>query len=272
MPNVRRVPKDILADQGDGNHEPEPRASIQVVERLAQILSLFTPSRRELRVVDVAEELGLQRSTAHRYLTSLASVGLLERHEDEAVYTLGPLLIQIGTIALGGLKVVDVAVPYMQRLAEEAHQTVVLSLWGGHGPVVVRVQEDVTRLVQIAVRVGSALPLDSAQAQVFLTYLQDQSLAARLLANVPERQRQELERQMETVRRYGVAVNSRVIEGIRAIAAPVFDEHGDIAATLALVGTVAAIPAAPDSGLAAALKEVALELSLGLGYVPTPAY
>jgi DNA-binding IclR family transcriptional regulator len=76
---------------------------------------------------------------------------------------------------------------------------------------------------------------------------------------------------MERVREYGVAVNSRVIEGIRAIAAPVFNEHGEIAATLALVGTVAAIPAAPDSGLARALKDVALEFSTGLGYVPRQA-
>lgn len=213
-------------------------AQIQVVSRVAEILRLLAQGRRELRVADVAAELGLRRSTAHRYLASLAAAGLLARDEQAAVYSAGPLMVQFSAATLGGSRVLELAGPYMKRLVDEAHETVVLSLWGGHGPVVARVEEDSTRLVHIAVRVGSALPQDSAQAQVF---------------------RGELTRA-------GVAVNSRVIEGVRAVAAPVYDERSQVVATLAFVGTTATIPEAPDSGHARALRETALELSARLGW------
>ena len=213
-------------------------AQIQVVSRVAGILRLLAQGRRELRVADVASELGLRRSTAHRYLASLAAAGLLAREDGAAVYSAGPLMVQFSAATLGGSRVLELAGPYMKRLVDEAHETVVLSLWGGHGPVVARVEEDSTRLVHIAVRVGSALPSDSAQAQVF---------------------RGELARS-------GVAVNSRVIEGVRAVAAPVYDERGQVVATLAFVGTIATIPEAADSGHARALRETALELSARLGW------
>ena len=213
-------------------------AQIQVVSRVAQILRLLAEGRRRVRVAEVAAELGLQRSTAHRYLASLAAVGLLARDEDTGVYSAGSLMVQFAAATLGGSRVLELAGPYMKRLVDEAHETVVLSLWGGHGPVVARVEEDSTRLVHIAVRVGSALPDDSAQAQVF----------------------------RGEVGRFGVAVNSRVIEGVRAVAAPVYDERGQVVATLAFVGTTATIPEEHGSAHARALREVALELSARLGW------
>lgn len=213
-------------------------AQIQVIARVADILRLLAGGRRALRISEVAAELGLQRSTAHRYLSSLAAAGLLARGEDGSAYSAGPLMVQFAAATLGGSRVLELAGPYMKRLVEEAHETVVLSLWGGHGPVVARVEEDSTRLVHIAVRVGSALPLDSAQAQVF------RGEAGRL----------------------GVAVNSRVIEGVRAIAAPVYDERSETVATLAFVGTTSGIPESGDSRHARALRETALELSVRLGW------
>jgi DNA-binding IclR family transcriptional regulator len=250
------------ADGGGAN-------GIQAVSRSGQILRLFSLEQRTLRVAEAAARLNLQRPTVHRYMASLATEGLLEREADGS-YRIGPVLRQLGMTAVGGLDVVKIAGPYMQRLVAEAGETTVLSLWGGHGPVVARVQEDTTRLVHVSVRIGSALPLDSAQGQAFLGHLPDRTLVARLLGQLSALQRQHLERQVEAGRRTGVAVNSRVVEGIRALAAPVFDQDALICATLAVVGTVAAIPDDPTSGIAQALVQTARELSLQLG-CPRPA-
>ncbi len=239
---------------------------IQVVTRIAQIVGLLAGGRGVLRAREVASELDLERSTVHRYLASLDNVGLLARNEEDGSYAAGPLMVRFAAAVLGGSRVLELAEPYMRSLAEEAHETVVLGLWGGHGPVVARVVEDGTRLVQIVVRLGSTLPLDSAQAQVFLAYMPDRTARERLLAPLSVLRRRELEERVAQVRREGIAINSRVIEGIRAIAAPVLDERGIITATMAFVGTVSAIPESSDSGLARALAEKASNLSRRLGY------
>lgn len=245
----------------------ESPSSLQVIERLAQILFLFTPKRREVRVADVARELGLQRPTAHRYLSSLAQIGLLRRNDANGGYILGPLAIRVGSLALNGVSVVEMAGHYMQPLAEEVHQTVVLSLWAGLGPVVVRVCEDNSRFALVTVRVGQPLSIASAQSQVFLAYLPDRGLARRLISQLPETQARQLEDDIERVRISGLAIQEWPASGLRVLAVPVCDGTGGIGAVMALVGTAASIPADPTSGFATALKEAARQLSASLGYV-----
>jgi DNA-binding IclR family transcriptional regulator len=262
----------IIVESGVTPHSSEedrsvagPRGDIQVVGRCAQILRLYSTTQRSLRIADVASDLGLGRTTAHRYLTSMANADLLERDEHGS-YGLGPLLVQLGTVAMHGPRVLEVAAPYLQRLADEADETVVLAVWGGIGPVVARVHEATDRLVNISVRVGSPLPLEAAQSQVFLAFLGEPATEARLLSQLPQARRREIQRRLEAIREDGYTHNAEVVQGIRAIAAPVLDGHSRICATAAIIGTVNGIPDTPPSGLLLALLRTAAALSRELGY------
>lgn len=244
-------------------------STIQVIERLARVLEVFATSGRQLKVRELAAALHLRRSTAHRYLASLARAGFL-RSEGEGSYALGPLLIQLGAAAVGGVQIVEIAEKYLSQLAEEAQETAVLTLWSGNCPVVVRVREPQAKLVQLHIRLGAMLPLDSAQGHLYLAFHPDRQRVQQLLAQFPESQRREMERGLADARKHGVFVSSRVAEGIRAVAAPVFD-HELITGTIAFVGTLSSIPADADSGLAEALKHAAQKLSRDLGRTREPA-
>src|SRR6185437_7657204 len=52
----------------------EPRYS-QSLERGLAILSCFTPKRPVLGIADIADELGMSRSTTHRYVITLLALG-----------------------------------------------------------------------------------------------------------------------------------------------------------------------------------------------------
>lgn len=239
-------------------------STVAVVERLAAIFGLFAGGIPEMRLHDIAGALGLQRSTTHRYLNSLVRAGLL-RQVCVSTYGLGPLLIQLGATAVGALRVVNLGENYLQRLVEEGGETAVMSIWGGHGPVVVRVREPLTKLIQIRVAVGSALPIASAQGTIFMAWHRDAAAVRRLLEHLAPAQRAELMREIESVRRHKVAISAQVVDGIRTVAVPVFD-HETVAATLGFVGTTAGISGDPNSGLVAALREAAAQLSRELGY------
>lgn len=236
---------------------------IQAVSRVCRILELFA-DRGTVSTVDIVEEVGLQRSTASRYLSSLMREGFLERLADGS-YAAGPALQALGIAMVDSSPVSD-AGPYMQRLAAELSETVVLSMWGGDGPVISRVEEDSSRLVHVSVRRGSALPYDSAQAQVFLAYLSDRQDIRRLIERLPELTQRDLATQIEHVRRHGYAINSRVVQGVRAVAAPTFGRDGRIEATLAVVGTVNSISQSADSPVIQALLETAKRISSHRGH------
>ncbi|WP_243769742.1 IclR family transcriptional regulator [Amycolatopsis acidicola] len=214
---------------------------IQAVSRVGQILGLFSGENPTTTVAEAAERLGLNRSTTHRYFTSLVTAGLLERTREPSRFEPGGLLLQLGAAALGRRRVLDVAPPFLRRVCQSTHLTTVISLWGSSGPVVSRSEEDTTRSVLVTVRVGTQLGLRSAQAKLFLAFLPDQLGADRLLATLPENEREELTAQLAEVRRTGVASDHLVDSGITAVATGVFDEYG-ICATIAVVGTVRTLP------------------------------
>src|SRR5262249_32214288 len=104
------------------------RAEIQAVDRISQILGLFTDERVRLTTGSVAHALGLSRTTAHRSLNSRAAEALLEPCANPAGYRLGSRILRIGGLTIGQGHAVTVAAEAMATLAAEVGTTISLSL------------------------------------------------------------------------------------------------------------------------------------------------
>lgn len=248
-------------DAGDG-------AEIQAVSRAAQILALFGPDTPVLTAAEAASRLGLNRTTAYRYCSSLVAAGLLERGLESGQFIPGGLLLQLGAFSIGRRKVMDLALPHMRSLSIAARMTSVLSLWGAVGPVVSRVEEEPNPTVLVTVRVGTHLPFDTAQAMVFAAYHDNQNHISQLLANLPESVRTPIQSEIADAKINGYAAASST-PGVVALAAPVFDEYG-ICATIAVVSTDNALSGAPETPELGFVQSAARELTKELGglYLP----
>ena len=197
---------------------------------------MFDHATSELSAAQAAERLGLKRTTVQRYFSSMLGVGLLERGALPGSYGPGPVLAQLGALAMGRRQVIERAVPYMRELSARTRLTSVLSLWGTAGPVVMHVEEDLTSSGVVSVRVGSRLAMLSSQAVVFLAFLNDEAQVNAALGGLSARARAELKMLIKAARLSGVATYISEATGVGGIAAPVFDATG-ICATLAILGT-----------------------------------
>jgi DNA-binding IclR family transcriptional regulator len=226
----------------------------QSIDRAAALLGFFTPQRPELSLSELTARLGTSKATAHRYALALRRAGLLRYEPGRQVYALGPRIVELAASALAGLRIVKVAGPHMERLVARINETVVLSIWDGLAPVVVRVDDNTDRIARIVVATGTRLPADSAQGKVFTAFGMQGA-------------RQALGRdELGRIRASRVAVNSRVVQGIRAVATPVFQET-ELVAAMAVVGTTASVPEDSGSPVADALREAADVLSAELGFL-----
>ena len=243
--------------------ETGAESPIQSVERAARILGFFSVERPALSLAELTVRLGVSKATTHRYAVALRRANLLRHDPASGLYTLGPKIVELAAAALAGLRIIKVAGPYMERLVGRINETLVLSMWDGEAPIVVRVDDNTDRLVRINVRTGARLPaLNSAQGKIYCAFLPDGERP-----KLPDgSDGASLQAELAEVRRHGLAVNSLVVEGIRAIAAPLF-QHDRLAGALAVVGTTASIPDALDSPIAGALRETAQALSAELGFV-----
>lgn len=225
----------------------------QSVERAVRLLGFFSPEEPELALAQLTERLGTSKATTHRYTLALRRVGLLRYDTAAGLYSLGPRIVELAATALAGLRIVRMAGPTMERLIADLNETVVLSIWDGEQPVVVRVDDNTDRLVRIVVRTGARLPrAESAQGKVFLAF---GAHAAELPAA-----------ELMQIRETRVAVNSQVVEGIRAIATPIFQGE-ELIAAMALVGTISSLPEDPLSEPATRLRAAAEGLSAELGFL-----
>ena len=94
----------------------EPRYS-QSLERGLAILGCFTPARPVLGIADLADELGMSRSTTHRYVITLTRLGYLEQGIKRK-YHLTLRVTDLGISAMNGMSLYEHAHPYLEELRD----------------------------------------------------------------------------------------------------------------------------------------------------------
>ncbi|WP_187270701.1 IclR family transcriptional regulator [Lacisediminihabitans profunda] len=244
---------------------PEPvsetdKGAIQSIERAGQILSLFDQDTLNLSVATVAERLGLNRTTAHRYLLSLQSSGFLDKTNAP-----GPILDQLSAFISGRRKVLSLAPPIMRELSDKTQMTVVMSLLGRSGPVVALVEEAAVGTILVTVRVGTVLAPKSAQSRVLVAFQSEQSVISQHLSGMTEVEARMEEVELGKVRRDRLGWADLGHLGLAAVAAPVFGSR-NVQAAIALIGTAKMLPTSDNSvPLARDLQTAAAQLSKLVG-------
>ncbi len=231
------------------------RGAIQSIDRAAAVLALLDQDTRSLSPTLVADRLGLNRTTAHRYLQSLQASGFLD-----AGYGLGPLFDQLSALISGRQQILDLAPGIMRQLSDATGLTAVLSFLGRTGAVVTLVEEANAGTIILTVRVGTVLEVRAAQSRMLLAFQSDPGVVARVHAELsPEELRRETEA-LARVRRERIAWADLGRIGLASVAAPVFGSR-DIQAAMALLGTSPVLSPDDVADRVTLLREAADRLS-----------
>ena len=104
-----------------------PAQPVQSVDRALQLLTAVASAEHDPSVAELADEVGLNRSTAWRLLATLEAHGMVERAPHSTGYRVG-----YGAWRLGAAADVDSLVrrvqPYLQGLADAVDETVSLAV------------------------------------------------------------------------------------------------------------------------------------------------
>ena len=216
----------------------------QSLERGLLILSAFTPDCPALGISELGRRLSLTRSTTHRYVTTLATLGYLQQDEPTRKYRLGSRVLDLGFSMLGSLEIREIAAPYLRRLTDITGHTSNLAVHDDTDVILIdRVRGRPGRYhhLESTLRAGSRLPsYCSATGKTLLAWLPRRDLG-RLLDRVDLIQRgprtvtdkAALVAELDQARRAGVAVNDEELDNaLRSIAAPVRSRSGEVVAAV----------------------------------------
>jgi len=215
---------------------------LQTVIKASQVLRLFTPQRPEWGVTEVAEALGLPKSGAHEFLSSLAASGLLQR-TSAGRYRLGWTLFELAQTLANTSELrtearrvmeelvagwgetthlavlVDGQVLYVDKLRGDRGLEIILSRVGG-------------RLYAHCSGVGKVL-LASRPWEEVEAIVQRQGLPALTPHTITSLAR--LREELARVREQGYAYDQEeAMIGLCCAAAPIRDEHGQVVAAMSL--------------------------------------
>jgi IclR family pca regulon transcriptional regulator len=225
---------------------PREAATSQSLERGLAILSTFTATKPLMGVSDVAREVGLSRSSAHRYIATLAKLGYLEQDRSTRRYRLGPRVYDLGFSAINSMELRQIAAPDLQSLSDATGHTVNMAFLDGADIVYIercRSTSQGQREIDLNLHVGSRLPAYcTSMGKVLLAGLPPDELETRVARiDFAKRgpntitARAALLDELALVRERGLAVNNEELAyGLRSIAVPVRGSGGDVVAAINL--------------------------------------
>ncbi|HEY5361646.1 MAG TPA: IclR family transcriptional regulator [Streptosporangiaceae bacterium] len=221
-------------------------ATYQSAERVLALLTSFDDARPEQGVTELAQIIGVHKSTASRLAAVLERAGLLSRHGRR--YRLGLETIRLGTLALRSFDFVASMRPAMEKLSRQTGETINLALPDATGILNVaevpaafilscssgwigrRTQPHAVANGKVLLAHG-AIPLPRHLERYTDQTITDPAILAAELAAV-------------RANGYATAVGE-LEDGLVAVAAPVFDSSGDCIAALSVSGP--AFRLRPDS-------------------------
>lgn len=257
------------------NPVPENRTII----RASTILQALKADRsvRGMRLTEIAQQCALEKSTTHRLLAALVAEGLVEQDPESERYRLGIALLELGMAVHRRLDIRQEALPILRSLADRAEETIHLGVARGVHVVYLEKVES-PHAFQMRSRVGERMPLYSTGiGKAILAYAAEEALAAVLADGLVPRTPQtitdsaELRNELQRIRVRGYSTDMEENEnGVRCVAAPVFDHRLSVAGAISVAGPVFRFPEQRMTQLAGYVAAAAQEVSRRLGYTASP--
>lgn len=216
----------------------EGKSTVRAVDRALDILLCFT-SKTDWAMTEIAEHVGLHKSTVHRMLATLEEKGFIERDRATDRYHLGLKVWELSANLSRTDDQATIWLPEMVRLRDQLGETV--SIYVRDGSERIRMQavqsnQPVRRVAPVGVR----LPLYAgASSKVLIAYsepaVRDGILQSPTWLTSIDRKQYEQQLQEVLAQGYATSFEERE-EGAAALSAPIFDRFGGLAAALSVSG------------------------------------
>lgn len=215
---------------------------LQTVQKIGPVLDLFTIERPEWGVSEVAESIGVPRSSAHALLSSLVEVGLLQCRS-RGRYRIGWRIVELGEMLRGSYDLRSAAAPVLQDMVERYGETTHLAVMERNRALYVDKVVGTHVINVLGARVGASLdPHCNAVGKVLLAHRAPAEIE-RFVADTPLRkltpstitEPRALVKELEAARSAGCAFDQgEAVLEVHCVAAPVRDDLGAVVGAISV--------------------------------------
>ncbi len=229
---------------------PERSDQVQSLVRALSLVNRIAMASEGVTLTELAQQVGLSASTAHRLLTTLEQERYVHFDAERRLWSVGVQAFVTGNAFLKTRSLVGAARPHMRALMEESEETVNLAV-EDEAEAIYLSQVECRQMMRAFARPGGRVPLHcSSVGKALMSAMPDATLSKVLhrhgLARVTVKTLNTtaaLKADLAASRARGYALDDEEhAVGLRCIAAVIFNENADPIAAVSLSGPMARIP------------------------------
>ncbi|WAH35224.1 IclR family transcriptional regulator [Alicyclobacillus dauci] len=248
--------------------------AVKSVDKACYLMEVVSDYPEGIAITELANQVGMYKSTVHRLLTTLMHRGYIEQDIRSGKYKLGYRLLDLGMKLLASIDLRREAMPFLQELAAASNEVVHLALVD-QGEIVYVEKVESQNTIRMHSRVGKRVPIHATGlGKAILAYLpvteaigivERYGLAPLTEYTITDRDR--FLKSLEETRKLGYAMDVEENElGICCVAAPILDNNRRAVAACSVSGPNIRMTTERLRELAPHVTETGIRISERLGY------
>lgn len=226
-------------------HVSKFTASNQSTDKVLAILELLSYSKEPLRLIDIANALSFNTSTALRFLNSLEQNNYVFKDKETLKYSMTFKLCGLASHISSHTNLVQVAAPLMQSLSRDLRECVCLAIEQNYSVIYLHACDGPGQMLRTTQRIGTAAPMHcTGVGKVLLSDFPeskvDEMIALKGIAKYTNNTlstRETLFDELHAIRKRGYGYDNEECEsGVRCIAFPIRDYTERVIASLSVTG------------------------------------
>ncbi|ALM53913.1 IclR family transcriptional regulator domain-containing protein [Halomonas huangheensis] len=214
---------------------PDDRDFVTALASGLDVILAFDDSHPRMTLSEVASRTGMNRARARRFLLTLHALGYVRK--DQRYFELAPRVLQLGYAFLSANNYRSVIQQVLEDITAESGESSSLGVLDGNDITYVARSASRQRLLAITLSVGTRLPAAyTSMGRVLLAQFSDAELDTWLEGVQLEGHTDksitdpvELKKAILEVRQQGYAIVDQELDsGLRSLAVPSFDAHGQL--------------------------------------------
>lgn len=250
-------------------------ANVQSIERAFLLLELLSEYSEGMKITRLAESASLSKSTVHRLLATLIDMGYVQKEAATEKYKVSFKLASLTQNLLNSFDIIPIAKLYLEELSQSINETIHLCI-EDTGEVLYIDKIESKQTIRMYSRIGSRAPLYCTGVGKILLSGMDTPVyeviagATEFIAKTDNTitSKTELDQEMKLIKTNGYTLdNVENEEGIRCIAAPIYDFRGQIIASFSISGPSSRITIERiEAELIDKILKTSADISKQLGY------
>lgn len=237
------------------------------VTRIIAILESFTPEKSSLTLQELADRIGLAKSTTFRIVQSLQNAGYLVRLQDQK-YCLSFRITRLAGLVNSTLGIREIARPITTKLADQTKETVSIQTVSGRNRVCIDAVATSVSPLRNVTQPGEHIPLIAGASSKTLAAFMPKKALAPIVAQIARATRKgqaEVMDELQSIRKRGYAVShGERILGVSAVCAPIRGVDNQVNYCLSVAGPTVRVKA-NEKEIVKLVVNAAAEISLQYG-------